>query len=161
MKKILIPVHTGYEETELIATLDVLSRNKVDYILWSVEGLDTVKSSHEALVKTKILFPAEVKFDAIFIPGGSTDLLDYDEILHLVQKFDEEEKVVAAICAGPAVLEKAGVLEGKTYTAHPGYVEGPNKLNKDIVVDGNIITARDFEATINFAKTLIEELNRK
>ncbi|NQZ65963.1 MAG: DJ-1/PfpI family protein [Mycoplasmatales bacterium] len=161
MKNILVPVQTGYEETELITTLNILFRNKINYTLWSVEGLDTVKSSHEAFVKTKQFFPAEKHFDAIFIPGGPAvkDLLEYDEIIHLVKKFNEENKIIASICAGPEVLLKAGVLEGKKYTAHPEFANGENKLEKTVVANKNIVSGKDYEATVEFANKLVQELN--
>lgn len=162
MKKVLIPVQTGFQETELITTLDVFGRNGIDYLLWSVEGLDLVKSSHEGMVMTELIFPVDEEFDALFIPGGPSvkDLLDYDEILHIVKKFNEENKLIGAICSAPEVLLKTGVLEGKKYTSYEGCAESGNKIDNSVVVDGNIVTGKNYKSTIEFAETFVKELKK-
>lgn len=161
MKRILIPVHTGFEETELVTTINVLKRNGIKYFLWSVEGLDMVQSSNEALVMTSSIFPTNEEFDGVFFHGGkSTEhMVDYDEVLHIAKTFNEEDKYVAAICAAPEILLKAKVLVGKKFTAFPGQaeVEGKQK-NEEVVVDGKLITGRDYSVTQKFAETFVKEL---
>lgn len=162
MKKVLIPVHTGYEETELITTINNLKRENIEYFLWSIEGLDIVQSSNEALVATDPTFPATQEFDAVFFPGGPAvkDLADYDEIIHIAKTYFEEGKFVAAICAAPEILLKAGILEGKKYTAFPGHAESATKVEDNVVVDGKIITGKNFKVTQEFAEVLTKEMNK-
>lgn len=55
--------------------------------------------------------------------------------------FKQEQKLIAAICASPIVLDKAGVLEGE-FTCYPGCeAEMSNKNRKDtaVVKSGNIL----------------------
>lgn len=163
MKKIIIPVQTKYEDTELITTLNVLDRNEIKFYLWSPEGEVQVKGNRVAIVDTHEELPHDMEtFDGIFFPGGPAvnDLVNYDEILHMAKKFNDDKKIVAAICAGPEVLEKAGILENVKYTAYPGHCEGSNKTNDSVTVDGNIITGRDYESTIEFANKLVELIKK-
>lgn len=54
-------------------------------------------------------------------------------------------KLVAAICAGPIVLEKAKIIDGKKVTSYPGFEKDlPNSSYQEtaVVKDGNIITSR-------------------
>ena len=44
---------------------------------------------------------------------GSTNLRDNEKVQSLIKKYNEENKIVAAICAAPIALAKAGVIEGK------------------------------------------------
>lgn len=89
--------------------------------------------------------------EALVIPGGWGDE-QRPELTKLVQKLNNEKKLLAAICAGPQYLARAGVLEGRKYTttlSHEGFKEKgiadpfPRStfVNENVVVDGNIITA--------------------
>ncbi len=162
MKKILVVVHSGYEETELISTLNIFKRNKVNYYLWSIEGLLSVNSSHEAIVKTKTFLPKIENFDGIFIPGGPAidKLIKYDKLIDLVKKFNKKNKIIAAICAGPLILYKAGLLNDKIYTAYPKIEILKKKNNNEVEVDKNIITGKSFESTIEFAKEIVFRINK-
>ena len=49
-------------------------------------------------------------YDALFLPGGHGTMFDYpvsDELARLVERFDREGKIVAAVCHGPAGLVSA------------------------------------------------------
>ena len=162
MKKVLIPVHSGFEETELITTINVLNREGIEYLLWSIEGIDMVHSQHEALVMTSPIFPTNEEFDAIFFHGGKAveDMVDYDEVIHLAKTFNDQGKIVSAICAAPEILLKAGILEGIKYTAFPGSAESPTKISDEVVVDGLVITGRDYSVTQKFAERLAKEIKK-
>ena len=75
-------------------------------------------------------------------------------------------KLVAAICAGPAVLSDAGVLQGKECTIYPGMEEeleagGGKPLQDMVVVDDNVITSRGPATALPFALKLAEKLAGK
>ena len=44
---------------------------------------------------------------------GATNLRDDARVIEIVQQFNQEHKLIAAICAGPIVLAKAGILKDK------------------------------------------------
>jgi len=70
--------------------------------------------------------PAVRASRAVVLPGGlpgATNLLADDQVVAAVHEMDQAGKLVAAICAAPIVLARAGALEGRRYTAYPGYDE--------------------------------------
>jgi putative intracellular protease/amidase len=93
----------------------------------------------------------------VIIPGGNTTaVLDNKTLVWIIQKANEAGATFGAICAGPLLLARAGLLKGRRFTH--GY--GPNAsspywrdgtfVDKPVVVDGNIITAKA-DAYIDFA----------
>jgi len=64
-----------------------------------------------------------------------------------VKKFVDAGKPVGAICHGPWLLVEADVLRGRTATSWPSIRTdlrnaGANVVDKEAVVDGNIVTSR-------------------
>lgn len=61
-----------------------------------------------------------VDYDAVFLPGGHGTMFDYpvnEELARLVERFDREGKIVAAVCHGPAGLVAAKNLDGTPLVA--------------------------------------------
>jgi putative intracellular protease/amidase len=59
-------------------------------------------------------------YDMIFFPGGHGPMWDYpgnEALAHLIEAFDEEEKIVAAVCHGPVALVSAKRADGKPLVA--------------------------------------------
>ncbi len=70
-------------------------------------------------------------------------------------------KPVAAICHGPQVLISANVLRGRTLTCWPSIAvdvknAGGLYVDRPVVRDGNLITARKTDDLPFFIKTLID-----
>lgn len=109
-------------------------------------------------------------FDAIVFVGGSgaLDNLDNPCSYELARKAAAAGKIVAAICVAPAILAKAGVLRGKRATVWTSPTDremaeilkenGADYLDKNVVVDGKIITANGPEAAEEFGKELLKNL---
>ena len=101
-------------------------------------------------------------FDMLFIPGGSkgVDNLRADpRVLEAVRQFSRKPKHLAAICAGPLVLQEAGVLTGRKVTCHPGEaakITQAQRLQDRLVVDGNLVTSQGAGTTFDLALKLIE-----
>lgn len=169
-KQIVMLLAEGFEETEAIATADVLAR--LGFGLW-LTGLasDTVTGAHGITVKTDRLI-SDIELDdcdALVLPGGmpgSTNLRDSHAVIDLVQNAEVAGKVVAAICAAPIVLKRAGIIEGKRVTCYPGFEEalaGSDYTAARCETDGKIITARgvgvafEFGAAIGMALGIAEE----
>lgn len=91
---------------------------------------------------------------------GWKNLQDDAYAKELATKYIKENKVVAAICAAPAVsLGHWGLIDGKKATCYPG-MEGMG-LNKckfcedRVVVDGNLITARGPGVSLEFGLAIV------
>jgi protease I len=104
-------------------------------------------------------------YDALMIPGGvgNPDQLRGDEnMVAFVRDFFEQEKPVAAICHGPWVLIDAGVVRGRTMTSWPTLATdlrnaGASWVDKEVVVDGGLVTSRKPDDIPAFNEKMIEE----
>lgn len=113
-------------------------------------------------------FAHEVKaeaFDAVVIPGGyAPDLMRrYHAMVSLVRDAFQAGKVVAAICHGGWMLASADILKGKTVTAFFAIKDdlvnaGAVFVDKEVVVDENLITSRKPEDLPAFCHALLISL---
>jgi 4-methyl-5(b-hydroxyethyl)-thiazole monophosphate biosynthesis len=90
MNKIAVIVSKGYEDIELITTIDFFKRVKIDFDLISPENKLSVNGAHNAIVKTIKMENFEFnKYKSIFIPGGPAinNLLLNKKLLTIVEKF--------------------------------------------------------------------------
>ncbi len=156
----------GFEEIEAITPADFLRRAEVDVQLVGVGG-HTIRGSHDiAFEVDKTIDEVEDgDIEGVILPGGmpgAENLAASDKVLALVKKVHDQGKLVAAICAAPAVaLQRTGILEGKRVTCYPGYesqLEGCTFAEDRVVVDGNLITSRGPGTAAEFAEKLIEIL---
>ena len=152
------------EELETIAPLDILRRSGVTCTTASASDKLEVKGKNQILITADRLL-ADVlaqDFDLVVIPGGPGvyPLRKDPRIVDLLKRLAAQGKTVAAICAAPTLLKDAGLLEGKSYTAHFSVAdELPEiKTASAVVVDGNIITSRGAGTAIEFGLTLAELL---
>jgi len=165
MRKILIPLAFGFEEIEAITCIDVLRRTELEVITVSIDKME-VLGAHNIVVKSDALIDDInwTDFDAIVLPGGmpgSANLRDNEKVISIVKQLYSENKLVAAICAAPIVLEKAGVIVNKNATSYPGFdkeMTSCNYMENRVVVDGNVITARGPGVAIEFSLTVVEYL---
>ena len=101
-------------------------------------------------------------YDGVVIPGGlpgATNLRDNPRVIEVVRIMHRNSKLAAAICAGPIVLEKAGIIEGRKVTSYPGFqdqLSGSIYQEEGVVRDGNIITARGPALAVYFAIRIVE-----
>ncbi len=169
MSKVAICIAEGCEEIEALTVVDLLRRAGIDVTTISVMNIGRAKGSHNISFTTdanmKEVDMAE--FDAIVLPGGmpgTNNLRDNANVIHTVQNFFEQGKLVAAICAAPTVFGNAGILKGKKATCYPGMEDGllgADFVEEDVVVDGNIITSRGLGTAISFAAAIIEYLDSR
>ncbi|MCI7031388.1 DJ-1 family glyoxalase III, partial [Clostridium sp.] len=124
-----------------------------------------VTTSHHITLKADKVFNEEIKeYDMVVLPGGmpgSVNLRDDERVINLLKEFNSNNKKIAAICAGPISLGKAGLSEGKNVTCYPGFEDQLGNCNYQeelVVVDGNIITGRGPAAAIPFAFEILKQI---
>jgi protease I len=105
-------------------------------------------------------------YAAVIVPGGYAPdrLRRYPEVLNFVKRAYNEGKVVASICHGPWVLVSAGILNGKRLTCFFAIKDdvknaGGNYVDREVVVDGNLITSRDPDDLPAFCREIIKALD--
>jgi 4-methyl-5(b-hydroxyethyl)-thiazole monophosphate biosynthesis len=166
-KKALIILAKGFEEIEAITPIDVLRRAGIDVCVAGLhQGDDTVTGSHGITIKTDTtLKNVKAGFDACILPGGAGAeiLAQSDLVRSLITVMFHEKKLIAAICAAPAVvLAPTGILDGKRATCFPGMDDLFNDstifCKDNVVVDGNIITSRGAGTAMDFSFAIVEKL---
>ncbi|MBN1410583.1 MAG: DJ-1/PfpI family protein [Spirochaetales bacterium] len=165
MKKAGILLADGFEEVEAITPADFLNRAGVSVVTIGIGG-NEIKGSHGITIKTDTTIGRfSQDLDCIIIPGGmpgAKNVAASAEALKLVNKTFKDGKLVAAICAAPAVvLTKTDIIKNKKVTSFPGYEKNfPDStyLEDRVVVDGNLITSRGAGTAAEFALKIIENL---
>ena len=153
----------GFEELEAVTIITVLRRGGATVSTVSITGQKLVNGVRGIPMMADILIET-ADFGAcemIALPGGipgASNLAKSEALMSAVTDFSAEGKWVAAICAGPLVLQAAGVLKGRRVTCHPG-VAGEltqiPRLNDRVVVDGRLITSQAPGTAFEFALELI------
>lgn len=167
LHKILVPLATGFEETEAIAIIDVLRRAELDVLTVSL-GEVTVVGAHGIPVNADLGWEQlnEAEVTAMVLPGGlpgTTNLRDDPRVIALLQRLAAGGQLTAAICAAPMVLARAGLLEGeRAYTCYPGVEEGleqagPRSADR-VVISGSVLTSQGPGTAIEFSLAVVEAL---
>ena len=163
-KTALILLVEGFEEIEAISPIDLLRRAGVDCTIASIENTLLVTGRDGIIVKADTLLAslADIEFDALILPGGpGTIRMRKDErVISLIKKHVAKGRITGAICAAPTILNDAGILSGKQYTAHPSVIDELENAISDqsVVVDGEMITSRGAGTATAFALTLVSKL---
>jgi len=165
-KKVIVVLAEGFEEIEGVTIVDILRRAGIEV---TVGGLDDLKvqGSHGIEVSADIkLDEAGLDFDACVFPGGmpgATHLALSEKVQGLIQKMNNGKKIIAAICASPAlVLAPTGILKNKAATCYPDMQahlgEDASYKTDNVVIDGNIITSRGPATALAFSLAIVEQL---
>ena len=182
-KKIAILATDGFEQIELTEPKKNLEAAGAKVTVLSIKPADGGKAGEEVseirgwdktdwgkTVKVDGLV-YDVKtddFDALVLPGGqiNPDKLRMDQgAVAFVKAFAESGKTVAAICHGSWTLIEAGVVKGKTMTSWPSVHTdlknaGASWVDKEVVVDGNLITSRKPEDIPAFSKAIVAAVEK-
>jgi 4-methyl-5(b-hydroxyethyl)-thiazole monophosphate biosynthesis len=152
----------GFEETEAIASLDVIRRAGIDIRTVGV-GSKQITGSHNITVVCD-MDTEEATFtglDGIILPGGMPGTVNLDEserVNEVIEFCSSNGKLLAAICAAPMIYGKRGLLSGKSAVCFPGfeeYLEGAKVSDKYVVTDGNIITAKGMGSAVEFGLAVV------
>lgn len=164
MNKIYLFLADGFETVEALAPVDVMRRAGLNVITVSVMGRKGVVSSHNVTVEADALL-ADCDFtdaNALVLPGGlvGTDNLSACEPLcKELARMNNENKLIAAICAAPTLFGRMGLLAGRKATCYPGCeaaLTGAEYTAAKVQQDGNIITGCGPGASFDFGFAIIE-----
>ncbi len=156
----------GFEEAEVIVPLDLLRRGGVEVQLVGING-SSCTSSHAVTMTTdarleEVTLTAE---DMVFVPGGLggvDGILASDAACSLLRHATELGCWMAAICAGPTVLSRLGLIDGKTAVCYPTMSEllAPAIYNdaQPAVQDGRLLTGQGAGAAFQLGLLMLTAL---
>jgi 4-methyl-5(b-hydroxyethyl)-thiazole monophosphate biosynthesis len=177
-KKVLLFLAQGFEAYEASAFTDVFGWSRES----GLESVDMVTTALRPTIKCywNLIVQPEMPFDqinvddfdALAIPGGAGEAGFYEDayderFLDLIREFDKKGKHIAAICVGALPIGKSGVLKNRnatTWDLNDGARRkqladfGANVLDKQMVIDKNIITSTGPATSIDVAFQLLEML---
>ena len=170
MTQVLVPFSQGVEEVEMLSVVDLLRRAGLAVTTATPDGLPARGRSEVEITPDAALDNMLGRdWDAIVLPGGLPNahtLRDHAGLAEALHATFEAGRLVAAICAAPVALARAGVLKGRRVTSYPGCEEDIRAeeaeigayLEEPVVVDGNVITSRGPGTAIPFALAIIRHL---
>ena len=157
---------TGFEEMEAIAPIDLMRRAGIPVLTVGVTG-KTVFGGHNIGVEADITIDEMdlTDLEMIVLPGGLGGVASArasQKALDALRFAWENDKFVAAICAGPTVLADLDITDGREATCYPGCEDGMGNAkvcaDAPCVRDGKLITGASAGCAIPFALMLIEAL---
>jgi protein deglycase len=168
-KRAVVFLAEGFEEIEAVTQIDVLRRAKIDVTVVGI-GSTSIKGARGIIVQADIkIDQLDYTPDVAIFPGGmpgAENLASSCEVRNLIRDMDEQGKLIAAICAAPAVLlAPLGILAGKTATCYPGmestFSTNVSYSEETVVQDGNLITSQGVGTALEFALTILANLAGK
>jgi len=157
---------TGFEETEAIAPIDLLRRAGVQVLTVGLSG-KTVYGGHSIGIEADITVGEMdlTDLEMIVLPGGLGGVAAIrasKEAMDAIAFAYENNRYVAAICAGPTVLADLHITDGRNATCYPGCESGMGNAvvaeNAACVTDGKLITGTSAGCAIPFGLALIAAL---
>ena len=164
---------TGFEETEAIVPIDLLRRAGAEVCTVGIQG-KLIYGGHGIGVEADITIDqmALMDLEMIVLPGGLggvKSIKESEAALKAVRYAYENDKFVAAICAGPTVLAQLGITDGLDAVCYPGCEEemgSAHMVTAPCVRSGKVITGTSAGCAVPFGLALIaalkgqEEANR-
>ncbi|MBR4725667.1 MAG: DJ-1/PfpI family protein [Lachnospiraceae bacterium] len=173
MSKVYLLLADGFEETEAIATADVLIRAGVEVVTVGIKPFEmAVTGSHKIPVVANRTFASEDAYDAnafgdadaVILPGGKAgteNLGKCGAVAGMVKAYYDAGKHVCAICAAPTVLAACGIIDGLEVTCYPGFetkLADAIYVNEPVKVTGTVITGRSMGTAIDFGLAIARAL---
>ncbi|ATM84896.1 protein deglycase YajL [Yersinia massiliensis] len=164
----LVCLAPGSEETEAVTTIDVLVRAGIEVTTASVASdgaLEIVCSRGvRLLADTRLVDVADQKFDVVVLPGGikgAECFRDSPLLVATVRQTHNEGRLVAAICAAPAlVLEHHNLFPVGNMTGYPALkdkIDATKWMDQRVVYDRrvNLVTSQGPGTSIDFALKIV------
>ena len=173
-QRVMILATNGFEQSELEGPKKHLEDAGYETVVVSpedgqIKGWDTDDWGSPVNVDLSLAQANAKEFDALVLPGGqiNPDLLRVEEkAVQLVKDFNAAGKPVAAICHAPWLLIEAGIVQGREATCYTSIRTdlanaGARVVDKEVAIDGNIITSRNPDDIPAFSKAIISALEGK
>ena len=167
--KALIISADNFEDSELLYPYYRLKEENIEVDIASLtKEKIRGKKGYEVNVDITVNEVEPDDYDLLILPGGKAParLREEIKVLEIAAHFVNNNKPVAAICHGPQILISAGLLEGKHATCYTSVATemkegGASYDDRDVVVDGNIVTSRKPGDLPAFMRETLKLLQKK
>ena len=152
---IYVFIADGFEETEAVATIDILRRAGAKTVTVGIGGK---KEEIQIILKRRL--------EAVVLPGGmpgTVNLEKSETVRSAVRYAYDNGKYICAICAAPSILGHLGLLMGRNAVCFPGMeseLTGASVPDKFVCTDGKIITAKGPGASIAFGLEIARNVTK-
>lgn len=162
MTRVLIPLADGVEEMEAVIMIDTFRRAG-----WRVDVAGMKNGMVEASRGVKLMPDMTWEqvnpddYEVIALPGGNIGtihLMEDERVLEALREHHRKGRLVAAVCAGPLVLQKAGIIDQKRVTCHPlaaSQMTRAVRIDERVVISDNIVTSQGPGTSFVFALSII------
>jgi 4-methyl-5(b-hydroxyethyl)-thiazole monophosphate biosynthesis len=165
-KKVLVAIADGTEEIEAVTVIDVLRRAGVFVTAASVKNLTITASRGTKIIADDLISRCrDITYDAVILPGGmpgAEHLRDCDDLVAMIDEHIKKGKLIAAICACPAVvLAHHHFIDDVQATCYPSMADKlnkPDRTDSPVVYDKNFITSKGPATAMDFAIKIIQVL---
>ncbi len=173
-RKILVPIAPGSEEMEAVTIIDIMVRAGYEVVVASAdfEGKLAMKASRGVTLTADcpLVAVADESFDAIVLPGGvggAETFRDSTLLVEMLRQQMYDGKLVAAICAAPALVLAHHQLYPKALmTGHPNFrdaIPAEQWRDKRVTTDinHNLITSQGPGSALEFAMEIVIHFSGK
>jgi len=157
-----------FEDSELLFPFYRLKEEGLEVDIASISrGKINGQHGYEVVVDKALRDVDPNEYDILILPGGKAPakLRKEQAAIGIAQDFMLRNKPVAAICHGPQILITAGVLQGRRATCYRSVAEELNESgalyeDKDVVVDGKLVTSRQPSDLPAFMREIVRLLGK-
>ena len=157
-----------FEDSELLFPFYRLKEEGLEVDIASISrGKINGKHGYEVVVDRALRDVDPNEYDILILPGGKAPakLRKEQAAIGIAQDFMRRNKPVADICHGPQILITAGVLQGRRATCYRSVAEelsesGALYEDKDVVVDGKLVTSRQPSDLPAFMREIVRLLGK-
>ena len=169
LKQVAILVEDLYQVLEVWYPLLRLKEEGIEVKTIGTGTKETYSSKEGYPIKVDLsIQDVDVKdFDGVIIPGGyAPDILRrYERVVNFVKRLYIDGRVVAAICHGGWLLVSAGIAKGHKLTCFFAIKDdliaaGGKYVDREVVVDKNLITSRKPEDLPRFVQEIIKLIKK-
>ncbi len=168
MKALMISAD-DFEDTELLVPYYRLKEEGIQVDLASInKGRIKGKHGYEVEVDKTLKEVKPEEYDILVLPGGKAPetVRKEKKAIEIARHFFEKNKPVSAICHGPQTLISAGVLKGRHATCYKSVAPemkdaGALYEDKEVLVDGNLVTSRQPSDLPAFLRETMKILKKK
>ncbi len=168
MKNIAIILADGFEEVEAITMIDLLKRVGIRVEILALENLK-VTGAHDITIEADEIYNyyGALEYDGVLFAGGMGNaraLSENSAVIDLINNYYENGKMIAAICASPALIfPKTKISKDTRCTCYPetsltAMLEGYTFVDERVVVCDNVLTSQSPFTALEFALNIVEYL---